>query len=296
MSYGLDEQQTCANANCTNVATYFQRTNVEFQKIGLRGTSIFSASGDSGANGRSDGGCSEPYFNALYPAASPYITAVGATQIDDPVYNHFPYEPSVCSPVHSGWTCVSDGTQSAVSYLYASYTSGGGFSNYSAAPSFQSAAIDGYFKSGVPMPPSSYYHHGGKGIPDVSAFGIDGFEVMSTTIDNQGDGTSMATPTFSGVMSVLNSHQIKLTGKPLGFVSPLLYKMWGESPTTFNDVVLGNNICTENGCAGCLGFHAAKGWDPVTGLGTPNFGNMLNYITKLANKRKQQQNVHLAQQ
>jgi len=109
---------------------------------------------------------------------------------------------------------------------------------------------------------------------------------MNTNIDNQGDGTSMATPTFSGIMSVLNSHQIKLTGKPLGFVSPLLYKMWGDNPTTFNDVIIGDNICTEQGCAGCKGWLATKGWDPVTGLGTPNFGNMLAYITKQAEQRK----------
>jgi len=284
MSYGLDEQQTCANANCTNVATYFHRSNVEFQKIGLRGTSVFSASGDSGANGRSDGGCSQPYLNALYPAASPYITAVGATEPVNPTYASFKTSPGVCTG--QTWTCVSGGDQGAVSIAYSAYASGGGFSNYSVAPAFQSAAIKAYFASGVQMPPTSYYNRGGKGIPDVSAWGIDGFEISSTSINNQGDGTSMATPTFTGVMAILNSNQIKLTGKPLGFVSPLLYKMWAADPTTFNDVTIGNNVCTEDGCAStCTGWQATKGWDPVTGLGTPNFKQMLAYIKKQAAKR-----------
>jgi len=285
MSYGLDEQQTCANANCTNVATYFSRTNVEFMKIGLRGISVFAASGDSGANGRSDGGCTEPYLNALYPAASPYITAVGATQPNNPVYNlPATLKPGVCAG--STWTCVSGCTQAAVSYSYSAYASGGGFSNYSAAPSFQTKAVNAYFQSGVTMPPASYYNRKGKAIPDLCAFGIDGFESMSTTLSNTGDGTSMATPTTAGIVSILNSYQIKFTGKPLGFVSPLLYQMWEDMPTAFDDVTIGDNICTEDGCsAGCQGWKATTGWDPVTGLGSIHFQNALAYIKKHAEKR-----------
>jgi len=288
MSYGLDEQQTCANANCTNIVVYFKRSNIEFSKIGLRGVSVFSASGDSGANGRSDGFCTQPYLNALYPAASPYVTAVGATEPMNPTYGGLTTPPTACAP--SGgttWTCVTGGGQAAVSTTYSQYASGGGFSNYSVQPSFQIDAVNKYFQTGVTMPPRSYYHRHGKAIPDVSAWGIDGCEVMNGALNNGGDGTSMATPTFSGVMSILNSWSVKLSGKPLGFVSPLLYKMWGDNPATFNDVTVGNNICTEDGCsAGCQGWQAAPGWDPVTGLGTPNFGNMLTYLQNMHAQKK----------
>ncbi len=52
-------------------------------------------------------------------------------------------------------------------------------------------------------------------------------------------------------------------------MNPLLYKMWSDDPTLFNDITVGDNICTEKGCAPtCKGFKATKGWDPVTGLGT----------------------------
>jgi len=109
---------------------------------------------------------------------------------------------------------------------------------------------------------------------------------MSTTLSNTGDGTSMATPTTAGIFSILNSYQIKLTGKPLGFVSPLIYQMWEDMPTTFDDVTIGDNICTEDGCtAGCQGWKATKGWDPVTGLGSIHFQNALAYIKKHAEKR-----------
>jgi tripeptidyl-peptidase-1 len=38
----------------------------------------------------------------------------------------------------------------------------------------------------------------------------------------------------------------------------------------FHDITKGTNP----GC-GTLGFSASKGWDPVTGLGTPNFTSLV---------------------
>jgi len=55
---------------------YMTRINTEFMKLGLRGVSIFVASGDSGCWGRSD---NLTRFSAGFPASSPYVTAVGGT-------------------------------------------------------------------------------------------------------------------------------------------------------------------------------------------------------------------------
>jgi tripeptidyl-peptidase-1 len=52
----------------------------------------------------------------------------------------------------------------------------------------------------------------------------------------------------------------------LGWLNPWLYK----NPDMFNDVTKGVN--TGGGSAG---FAALAGWDPATGLGTPNFPKML---------------------
>ena len=43
-----------------------------------------------------------------------------------------------------------------------------------------------------------------------------------------------------------------------------------QNPQAFHDITVGNN-------PGChtKGFSAVAGWDPVTGLGTPNFGALL---------------------
>ncbi len=40
--------------------------------------------------------------------------------------------------------------------------------------------------------------------------------------------------------------------------------------SAFNDVTNGTNVA-----CGMAGFPAARGWDPVTGLGTPNFERLL---------------------
>jgi tripeptidyl-peptidase-1 len=52
----------------------------------------------------------------------------------------------------------------------------------------------------------------------------------------------------------------------VGFVNPTLY----AHPGVFHDITTGTNA----GC-GTNGFSASKGWDPLTGLGTPNYKKML---------------------
>ena len=47
--------------------------------------------------------------------------------------------------------------------------------------------------------------------------------------------------------------------------------MYEDDPTIFQDITIGNNICSEEECPDtCRGFYCTTGWDPVTGLGTPN--------------------------
>jgi tripeptidyl-peptidase-1 len=92
-------------------------------------------------------------------------------------------------------------------------------------------------------------------------------------------------PSFSGLASLLIDHAIKTTGKPLGFMNPLLYTMQAQFPATFNDITIGNNKCTEDGCGvfknQCQGFLATAGWDPVSGLGTPNYPAMIKAMNTL---------------
>ena len=93
------------------------------------------------------------------------------------------------------------------------------------------------------------------------------------------DGTSCSSPIFAAIIALLNDHQ-KNNGKPnLGFVNPVLYQMWVDNKNTFHDITKGNNWCTETQCCNnTFGYESAVGWDPVTGLGTPNFGLMMEWL------------------
>ena len=50
----------------------------------------------------------------------------------------------------------------------------------------------------------------------------------------------------------------------------------------------GNNKCTEQACCqyGFLENPKSGGWSPVTGLGSPNFGEIVNYLkTNIVEKK-----------
>ena len=60
-----------------------------------------------------------------------------------------------------------------------------------------------------------------------------------------------------------------------------------DDPTIFNDIIEGNNWCTEQNCCPTnnlggsdFGYKASKGYDPVTGLGTPNVTKMKDWLKK----------------
>jgi len=140
----------------------------------------------------------------------------------------------------------------------------------------------------VPLPPNSYFNTSGRGMPDVAAVGHNVLIVQSGQAEPVG-GTSASSPIFASIVALLNIASMEKSGKPLGFLNPFLYKMQADDPTTFHDITVGDNKCTEDGCAStCEGFVCTKGWDPVTGLGTPNFENMLAYVKKNARTPKGQ--------
>jgi tripeptidyl-peptidase-1 len=280
ISYGWSEADQCDidQAEClklgVNSQGYVERVNAEFQKIALRGISVMVASGDSGANGRTDPDCTLPYLKPDYPAACPYITAVGATQLTKPTFG-LTNPPPICSG--QGYQCPNGGEEEAVSYAQANFASGGGFSNYAPMPSYQTAAVQNYLKTESKLPPASYFNASGRAYPDVAAIG-------SAVLIYQGGvqavgGTSCSAPEFASVVSILNQYAITKTGAPLGFLNPFLYQMAAAQPDAFHDITVGNNICTEDGCSpACKGYYCAPGWDPVSGLGSPNTANMISYI------------------
>lgn len=284
-SYGWWEGDQCTidGTECQILGVdsygYSAAVNKLFQKIGLAGVSLLVASGDSGANGRTDEACSDKQLRPEFPAASPFVTTVGATQVINATYSAF--TAPLCAKQYS---CIETGIEVAVSLTVAGFTSGGGFSNVSGAtrPSWQDTVVQAYFNSGVELPPASYWNRDGRGEPDVAAIGHNGLMVVNGQAGPVG-GTSLSSPIFAAIASLLNEIAVTKTGNSLGFLNPLLYTMYAADPTTFTDITVGDNICPEYGCEGgnCKGYLAAKGWDPVTGLGTPVVTRMEAYVSTL---------------
>ena len=282
MSWGWAERDQCSITVCNNetASQYIQRVNSEYIKLGLRGVTITVASGDAGAPGRTSESCdvSNP-VNPVFPGSSPWVTSVGATFVmsSDKKIN---YETPLCKT----YGCINGTKEMNTNQQYVGWTAGGGFGIYSSeeVPKWQSDVVKQYLDSKVPLP--NQFSKNGRGYPDISAIGHNCAVFDSSSITDI-DGTSCSSPVFASIVALLNDYQLS-RGKPkLGFVNPILYEM--NKDNIFNDWDTGNNWCTEYSCCPTrsdngsnFGYMAASGWDPVYGLGTPNFGKMANWLEK----------------
>ncbi|TFY50508.1 hypothetical protein EVG20_g11477, partial [Dentipellis fragilis] len=209
------------------------------QTLGAQGVSLLFSSGDSGVGG---GDCE-------------LNDGSGKTQF-------LPNFPASCPFV----TTVG-GTTSVNPEVTASL-SGGGFSNYFARPSYQNTAVS-TFLTQLGTKFAGRFNTTGRAYPDVAAQ-AESFEIVVDGGVELVDGTSCSSPTFAAVISLLNDFLLSQNKPPLGFLNPLLYS---TGTAGLNDITSGSNP----GC-GTTGFTAGKGWDPVTGLGTPDFGKLQSIV------------------
>ncbi|GBE83676.1 Tripeptidyl-peptidase sed3 [Sparassis crispa] len=173
----------------------------------------------------------------------------------EPCNRFLPTFPSGCPFVTAVGATEGVGPEIAAPY------SSGGFSNIFVGPSYQEVAKLGYV-SQIGNTYGGLYNGTGRGYPDVSAQGTN-YQIVLNGVVNSVLGTSASTPTFASIIALLNN-ELALAGEdPLGFLNPWLY---GPAASAFNDITSGSNP----GC-GTDGFPAMAGWNPVTGLGTPNY-------------------------
>jgi len=291
---GLTDQAVCNKLRLNN-AQYVARINTEFQKVGLLGVSVFVASGDSGCHGRTDEDCPLGVGKKMYPdfpAASPFVTSVGGTALSNPVSQN-PTAP-ICSklPCATGGSEVTATTEKNVAEI----VSGGGFSNFAPRPSYQATVVNNYLQNFVKvLPPNNLYNSTNRGFPDVSA--LSHMYYIQCGGATAVDGTSCAAPVWAGIVGLLNAHRIK-NGRPvIGFANPLLYQIYAATNgAAFQDVTVGDNRCTEEGCKCKYGFPAVAGWDAATGLGTPNVGRIVAAMDAMDAQReaRKRENVNWA--
>jgi tripeptidyl-peptidase-1 len=158
------------------------------------------------------------------------------------------------------------------------FASGGGFSNIYPQPSYQADAVNTYLTQYTPSykfynttdnadigANGGVYNAAGRGYPDVAAIG-DNVLIYHAGAPTLIGGTSASAPVFAAILTLINEELLAKKGTTVGFVNPTLY----AHPEVFHDITNGSNP----GC-GTDGFETAPGWDPVTGLGTPDYPALL---------------------
>ena len=225
----------------------------------LEGRTLFAATGDTGSScpvlvlgpeaGAGNGVLNQGVPIVNYPAASPYVVAVGGTVL-------YP---------------DSDNTR-GLEYPWP-YT-GGGQSFFIPAPSFQSgvSGVDRPCLSDVSGNPNT----SGvtcRGIPDVADESGDiatsSYDIYSDELggDSGEGGTSLSSPLMMGMWARVQAAARGGTG----FADPLIYavgKNATEDAADFNDYEVGTNGA----------YQALPGWDYVTGWGTPNLTPLMKDV------------------
>ncbi|KAK2865286.1 Tripeptidyl-peptidase sed3 [Arthroderma sp. PD_2] len=245
-SYGENEQsvpEKFSNATCSL-----------FAQLGARGVSVIFSSGDSGVGSSclTNGKRKVTRFNPTFPASCPFVTSVGAT---------FRINP-----------------ERAISF------SSGGFSDRHSRPRHQDDAVGAYLdKLGDQW--KGLYNTRGRGIPDISAQGSN-FAVYDHGKVTMVSGTSASAPAFAAIVANLNTIRLGANKPVLGYLNPFIY---GRGRRGFTDIVHGGST----GCAGYnttnatapavpyASWNATEGWDPVTGVGTPNFEILANIVREM---------------
>ncbi len=203
-----------------------------------QGITFFASSGDNGATDYVDLKATKlsPTPTTSFPADDPWVTSVGGTSLQR---NGTAFQ-------EIAWN-----------------RSGGGFSSFFATPAYQQA---------LPASVQSQLKQR-RGVPDVAgdADPRTGLAIYTSGWE-LGGGTSASAPLWAAFMAIAD----QMAGHPLGFINPALYKLATSSSYAqdFHDITVGNNTVDVNGTP-VQGYPAVQGWDPITGLGTPDAEKLL---------------------
>jgi len=181
-----------------------------------------------------------------WPAVSPNVVAVGGTTL----------------------TYAGTGTRTEVSWS----GTGGGTSQYTATPSYQANAVPGM---------GSVAH---RTVADV-AFNADPASGQYVVVIAPGSasvnwlsagGTSLSTPQWAGLIAVANASRALVAKPALGAPHAVLYGQIASVPGNYASVFADVTKGSDGVCVTCT---AKVGYDPLSGLGTPNVTSLLSVLS-----------------
>jgi subtilase family serine protease len=257
-------------------AQSLQNLRHAFISAAANGVTVLGSSGDSGSAGVlktpvGQGGTLMSTPAVWWPSSDPLVTGVGGTYLCTDATNTVArVVDSVSPPVN----CQSHPGVAEVGWIAA----GGGFSSVFSKPAYQNVLPAGSTPigsmRGVPDIGLQASSRTGAlvyiSLPPAGQSGLNcGGAPCSTGWFDIG-GTSLSCPQWAAMVAIAD----QLNGSGLGWINPALYKV-ANGPNYANDffdITTGNNGAFAPAISG---YPATKGWDPVTGLGTPNAANLI---------------------
>jgi subtilase family serine protease len=201
----------------------------------------FQVSGVTFMSSTGDGG-----HGVGYPAASPYVVAVGgttlvlstATPLPNPLLSNYGHE--------TAWS-----------------GSGGGISAYEPGQAYQDGVFAGCGSTGMRcVPDISSDANPGTGVPVYDTYGYGGWIQVG--------GTSVSSPDWSAVFAVANSSRAAAGKGTLQTAIADLYTFYNSTQyTDFHDITSGTNGSCGAQCTAIVGY------DLVTGIGSPKVNKLV---------------------
>ncbi|MEY9870673.1 subtilase family serine protease [Streptacidiphilus sp. MAP12-33] len=254
-----------------------QNLRYAFQDAAANGVTVLGSSGDNGSaitlktpvkNPRT-----LPDPGVEWPASDPLVTGVGGTYLCTDA-NASATSPRTVDSSSNPAKCQADPGQAEIGWT----DGGGGYSSIFSRPSYQDTLPAGSTAIGAMrgVPDISLQASSGTGMlvyvslpPDGNSGLSCGSAACSTGWYDIG-GTSLSCPQWAGLTAIAD----QINGGGLGQINPALYKVAAnpaQYAADFNDITIGNNQTDPT----VAGYSASTGWDPVTGLGTPNAALLL---------------------
>jgi kumamolisin len=217
-----------------------------FQQAATLGVTVCVAAGDHGSSDYPPGKAPDQLAHVDFPASDPYVLGCGGTQL---TMTKGAYGQETVWNDRNGWA------------------TGGGVSDKFPLPAWQEQA----------NVPSSANRNGrtGRGVPDVSGNAdiLTGYDVTFDGVTEPIGGTSAVAPLWAGLIALINAQ----LGSRVGYLNPTLYERSSGS-NAFHDISTG-----DNKIVGVPGYEAGSGWDPCTGLGSPNGAALVQMLQTALN-------------